>query len=1070
MDAMEDEVRRCAEHLERRHSGRSTPAKSLKVSPPAGEGGDGGTRKRRPNASTRHLGEAEGQPYSAGALLPSTVLYSASHKPSDIGGRNPEGAANSTNTITLHGAQREEETPALVPAAKRVARPIRQPNTLPRSQPAASMDPAVATDDDGTIEHRSVTVTIPANRWNTMSPDRAMSPSSPVNPSSPGILNPAAGIIKSYSANRPQKPRTVTVTSTATSSGTLERPAKEEQEQPRHVPAAATPSEGLQREGPSLLERAKLFERGEASPSGTLKRGLKKNECGEIPTARETASRAVKTSPEPGSRETPSAATGNVHGVSRSGYESPPSEEERTRETRVVPIPADGTMTTGSTGPREGPREGPRDGVLESIITLRHRDAAGPPGVLGDKPTLHPAIRELLGSAIKLTPGMEPIRVPISQEPGMEPIRAPISQGLGMEPVRAPVSQGLGMEPVRAPVSQGLGMEPIRAPVSQGLGMEPIRAPVSQGPASDEAIPTPTTLESAVKLTDVHLFGMSVERNTKTSPIITGRSDTTSWKSTHMQVETSSSDLQEGVGVSAISTTNLQVGVETTPTAPAITAPIAPVQEGVATTPTAHVLILPNADLQESVLSACEPSLTQRLAECNHHMFPLVLPVSPAQPPNPKETETRAERELKEELTRLRQKVEREAQRMEELCEVEVREAGLRLQKVALEEELKLQREEKEAGLKRQENLEAELKLQKEIEAGLRLQLDRKEAELRQQCVRGLEDVERLQREQDISEKRWKELSDQELKKHEERAKTAREAMEQEMRDREEQIKKLSKDNNRLEREKWELLRRARDAAERMLGIRVQLEMKEGLLKSTQAELTHTLDELSSVKSSNTGLRTLLAELRASKAGVDEEVQVNMGGPLQRNRSIEMALNQGGMMGGGPEGRDGLDVRDLSSQEVTSSSKSAASPRHASASSHVTSPGHGVSHVTSPSPRMGHVTSPGQSVGGHVTSPDQSLGGHAVAFSQSIGQDSLEQDSGVDRSPDLHVSSTTLDDSWCEREPSITSVGSSFIDSRESTPVAERHNPKKKKLGLLERFDKLRKSKRGSVGKWWCWW
>lgn len=114
-----------------------------------------------------------------------------------------------------------------------------------------------------------------------------------------------------------------------------------------------------------------------------------------------------------------------------------------------------------------------------------------------------------------------------------------------------------------------------------------------------------------------------------------------------------------------------------------------------------------------------------------------------------------------------------------------------------------------------------------------------------------------------------------------------------ELHQREEQIKKLSKENHKLEREKWELLKRARDAAERSLHLRTQLNMKEGTYRGVQGELERTKDELLSVKSANTSLRALLSDLRAPRASVDVGIQVEISSTLRRNRSMELAFAQG---------------------------------------------------------------------------------------------------------------------------------------------------------------------------------
>lgn len=121
-----------------------------------------------------------------------------------------------------------------------------------------------------------------------------------------------------------------------------------------------------------------------------------------------------------------------------------------------------------------------------------------------------------------------------------------------------------------------------------------------------------------------------------------------------------------------------------------------------------------------------------------------------------------------------------------------------------------------------------------------------------------------------------------------------------ELRERDEQLKKMSRENHRLEREKWELLRRARDAAERSLSLRTQLDMKEGALRAAQSELERQRNELLSVKSANSSLRALLSDLRAPRSSVDVGVQVEPDGALRSAPSIEVSLH----------GQAGLDETD----------------------------------------------------------------------------------------------------------------------------------------------------------------
>lgn len=124
-----------------------------------------------------------------------------------------------------------------------------------------------------------------------------------------------------------------------------------------------------------------------------------------------------------------------------------------------------------------------------------------------------------------------------------------------------------------------------------------------------------------------------------------------------------------------------------------------------------------------------------------------------------------------------------------------------------------------------------------------------------------------------------------------------------ECKERDDAVKKLTREAKKVEREKWELLKRARDAAERSLYLRTQLDTKEGSLHSVQGELDRTRDELMSVKSANTSLRALLSDLRVAHPSVDVGVQVDLGGgggggtggSMHRRRSIELAFAQGGL-------------------------------------------------------------------------------------------------------------------------------------------------------------------------------
>lgn len=145
------------------------------------------------------------------------------------------------------------------------------------------------------------------------------------------------------------------------------------------------------------------------------------------------------------------------------------------------------------------------------------------------------------------------------------------------------------------------------------------------------------------------------------------------------------------------------------------------------------------------------------------------------------------------------------------------------------------------------------------------------------------------------------------LREKEEDFARAQRQHERELKERDEKVKKFVREAKKVEREKWELLKRARDAAERSLHLRTQLDTKEGSLRSVQGALDRTRDELVSVKSANTSLRALLTELRTPRSSADMAVQVELGGggggggrelnggSLRRNPSIELAFTQGGL-------------------------------------------------------------------------------------------------------------------------------------------------------------------------------
>ena len=158
----------------------------------------------------------------------------------------------------------------------------------------------------------------------------------------------------------------------------------------------------------------------------------------------------------------------------------------------------------------------------------------------------------------------------------------------------------------------------------------------------------------------------------------------------------------------------------------------------------------------------------------------------------------------------------------------------------------------------------------------------------------------------------------------------ADEVYRRDLRVRDDKIKKLNKDNARLEREKWELLRRAREAAERSVNLRTKLDLHDTSLRSVQQELQRVTDELSAVKSANNSLRLLVTDLRTPTPKSDASVQVEINSPaMQRSHSRGDTLTPHNLTendGGGPLGRlatefvtsDDWDVASLGSSHTDS--------------------------------------------------------------------------------------------------------------------------------------------------------
>lgn len=137
---------------------------------------------------------------------------------------------------------------------------------------------------------------------------------------------------------------------------------------------------------------------------------------------------------------------------------------------------------------------------------------------------------------------------------------------------------------------------------------------------------------------------------------------------------------------------------------------------------------------------------------------------------------------------------------------------------------------------------------------------EHKLAEVEQQCLHQQQLIEKLEKK---------------LKEKEQEMKDIRVQYARELRSKEEKMKKLTKDNNRIEKEKWELLKRAREAAERSVNLRTKLDLHESTLRTSQGELERASDELAAVKSANTSLRLLVNELRAPKDKMHAAVQTD---------------------------------------------------------------------------------------------------------------------------------------------------------------------------------------------------
>ena len=102
----------------------------------------------------------------------------------------------------------------------------------------------------------------------------------------------------------------------------------------------------------------------------------------------------------------------------------------------------------------------------------------------------------------------------------------------------------------------------------------------------------------------------------------------------------------------------------------------------------------------------------------------------------------------------------------------------------------------------------------------------------------------------------------EQLRKKNEEVAVQQERMHMELKLREERIKKLSRQNARLEREKWDLLKKAREATERSMNLKTKMDLQDVQLRSSTTELDRMNNELSSVKSANNSLRLMIRDLK----------------------------------------------------------------------------------------------------------------------------------------------------------------------------------------------------------------
>ena len=153
------------------------------------------------------------------------------------------------------------------------------------------------------------------------------------------------------------------------------------------------------------------------------------------------------------------------------------------------------------------------------------------------------------------------------------------------------------------------------------------------------------------------------------------------------------------------------------------------------------------------------------------------------------------------------------------------------------------------------------------------------------------------------------------------------ERMHVEVKVREERIKKVLKQHTRLEKEKWDLLKKAREAAERSVNLRTKLELNETQLRSSIVELDRVNDELSSVKAANKSLRLMVSDLRNKAPIVEATTQTEVSSytcsfprviPLNDSQTQTSYSSDGARASIGVEFEDWEDMLSVSSSQCDS--------------------------------------------------------------------------------------------------------------------------------------------------------